>query len=265
MLNEAIAAMDGARADAGVKSATRVLDLMEYLARWGRACTHAEIADALAIPKSSLTQLLRTLVQRGYLTYSAADKSYTLGPTVATLARRQGESRDIVELALPALERITDETRESAALNLLRGDKSEVVACVMSPQRLFYQMKVGDTAPLYATSGGKAILANLPEEMLEDYLQRVSLQQITPKTITEIDVLRQNLAEARAQGYATVEEEFTPGIAGVARPILSSAGFALASINVAVPVARLDDALRQSCMDALAEAALVVQKQIGLR
>lgn len=265
MLNDALTATESSRADAGVKSATRVLDLMEYLARWGEACTHAEIADALAIPKSSLTQLLRTLVRRGYLTYNAEDKSYALGPAIATLARRQSESRDIVDLALPALERITNATQESAALNLLRGDRTEVVACKMSPQRLFYQMKVGDTAPLYATSGGKAILANLPEEMREEYLTRVRLQPITPKTITDINVLRKNLAEARARGYATVEEEFTPGIAGLARPILSPAGFALASINVAIPVVRLDDALRDLCMNALAEAVLAVQKQIQQR
>jgi DNA-binding IclR family transcriptional regulator len=265
MFKDAIAASENVRADAGVKSATRVLDLMEYLARWGEACTHAEIADALAIPKSSLTQLLRTLVRRGYLTYDAADKSYSLGSSIATLARQQGETRDVVELVHPALERIADETRESAAVNLLRGERSEVAACVMSPQRLFYQMKVGDTAPLYATSGGKAILANLPEEMREEYLTRVRLQPITPNTMTDIDVLRENLAEARARGYATVDEEFTPGIAGLARPILSDAGFALASINVAIPVVRLDDVLRQSCINALAEAVTAVQKQLRQR
>lgn len=264
MLNDAHPT-DGPPSEPGVKSATRVLDLLEYLARWGEACTHAEIADALDIPKSSLTQLLRTLVGRGYLTYDAEDKNYALGPAVATLARRSSESRDVLDLALPALERITSATRESSALNVLRGDRSEVVAAQMSSQRLFYQMKVGDTAPLYATSGGKAILANLPDELLEEYLARVQLQPITPRTITDIEVLRKNLAEARVSGIATVDEEFTPGIAGLAMPILGASGFALASLNVAIPVARLDDSLRELCVRALSEAVLAVQKQMQRR
>jgi DNA-binding IclR family transcriptional regulator len=184
---------------------------------------------------------------------------------VATLARRTSESRDVLDLALPALERITSATRESSALNVLRGDRSEVVAAQMSSQRLFYQMKVGDTAPLYATSGGKAILANLPDELLEEYLARVQLQPITPRTITDIEVLRKNLAEARASGIATVDEEFTPGIAGLAMPILGASGFALASLNVAIPVARLDDSLRELCVRALSEAVLAVQKQMQRR
>ncbi len=253
------------QSEAGVKSATRVLDLLEYLARWDEACTHAEIADALDIPKSSLTQLLRTLVGRGYLTYSPEEKNYALGPAVSSLAKRVGESRDLLDLALPALERITGLTKETSALNVLRGDRSEVIASQMSPQRLFYQMTVGDTAPLYATSGGKAILANLPTELLEDYLARVKLQQITPNTITDVDVLRQDLTNTRVSGMATVHEEFTPGIAGMAMPILGDSGFALASINIAIPVARLDDALRELCARALSDAVLGLRKQMQKR
>lgn len=265
MFNDALNPADAPASDAGVKSATRVLDLLEYLARWGDACTHAKIAEALDIPKSSLTQLLRTLVRRGYLTYSADDKSYALGPAIAGLARQTGDSHDVVQLALPALAQITNATRESSSLNLLRGDLSEVVACEMSPQRLFYQMKVGDTAPLYATSGGKALLANLSDEMLEDYLARVRLHPITPQTITDIEALRVNLREARASGIATVDEEFTPGIVGLAMPILSPSRNVLASLNVAIPIARFDVALRERCVHALKEAVQAIQNQMQQR
>jgi DNA-binding IclR family transcriptional regulator len=62
-----------------------------------------------------------------------------------------------------------------------------------------------------------------------------------------------------------VDEEFTPGIAGLAMPILGASGFALASLNVAIPVARLDDSLRELCVRALSEAVLAVQKQMQRR
>lgn len=252
---------DVSPSDAGVKSATRVLDVLEHLARWGEACTHAEIADSLGIPKSSLTHLLRTLVGRGYLTYTAERKGYMLGPKVADLAKPTSDSRDLLDLAIPALERITSVTRESSSLNVLRGDRSEVVASQSSSQRLVYQMRVGDTAPLYATSGGKAILAHLPPELLEEYLSRVAFQAVTPNTITNVAELRADLDRARTSGIATVREEFTPGIAGLAVPILGPSGYALASLNVAVPVSRMDDALRDLCIRTLKDAASSIKRQ----
>ena len=82
-----------------VKSAMRVLDLLEYLRRWNAAQTHTQIAAQLAIPKSSLTQLLKTLVSRGYLDYDPASKGYFLGPAIAALGQRSAETRDLASVA----------------------------------------------------------------------------------------------------------------------------------------------------------------------
>ena len=245
-----------------VKSAMRVLDLFEYLGRWGAEKTHAEIAEQLGIPKSSLTQLLKTLVRRGYLTYVPASKGYELGPAIAELAKRANDGNDLVAIAQPVLSWITAETQESCALNFIKGDKSEVVACLMSPRRLRYHMGLGDIAPLYATSGGKALLAFLPPEMLQEYLARISFEQITPNTITTREKLEHELSEVRRTGTAHVVEEFTPGIAGVARAVLSASGYPLASINIAVPVVRYDDRLRSLCMATLSKAVETLDQRM---
>lgn len=246
-----------------VKSATRVLDLFEFLGSWDAQKTHTEIAEELAIPKSSLTQLLKTLVQRGYLNYVPSSKGYELGPAIAELAKRSNDSNDLVEIAQSTLSWITAETQESCALNFVKGDKSEVVACVMSTRRLLYHMRLGDKAPLYATSGGKALLAYLPPEMLREYLSRVVFEQITPNTITNAEALHNELDRVRSSGVAFVVEEFTPGIAGVARPILSASGYPLASINIAVPVPRFDEALRNLCVLTLGKATEMISRRMS--
>ncbi|MEX0405883.1 IclR family transcriptional regulator [Aquibium sp. LZ166] len=245
-----------------VKSATRVLDLFEFLGRWDAEKTHTEIAEELAIPKSSLTQLLKTLVRREYLTYVPLSKGYELGPAIAKLARRIKDGNDIVAVAESVLTWIASETQESCALNFIKGDKSEVVACVMSPRRLLYHMRLGDTAPLYATSGGKALLAHLPPEMLEDYLARVVFEKITPNTIDSVAALRSELAEVKRTGLAFVVEEFTPGIAGVARPILGASGYPLGSINIALPISRFDEAARTHCIAVLTRASATIDQRL---
>lgn len=245
-----------------VKSATRVLDLFEFLSRWDAEKTHTEIAEELGIPKSSLTQLLRTLLQRGYLDYFPETKGYGLGPAIAKLAKRENDSGDLITAAGPILAWMSSETNETCALNFIKGDKSEVVASEMSPQRLNYTMRSGDVAPLYATSGGKALLARLPEVMLDEYLSRVTFARITPRTIRSVERLRAELEAIRDTGFAYVTEEFTPGIAGVAVPILSQSGFPLASLNVAIPVARFDADKKALCEATLLRAAQMLHKKI---
>lgn len=254
-----------ARSDLGVvKSATRVLDLFELLGQWDAEKTHTEIAEALAIPKSSLTQLLKTLVRRGYLDYAAETKGYSIGPSIAELAQRRNKSRELVVVAGQMLEWIKAETQESCALNFFKGDRSEVVAAVMSSHVLVTHMRLGDTAPLYATSGGKALLAFLPDDLIQEYLGRIVFEKITSQTIDTTDQLKAELAAVRQSGTALVMGEFTPGIAGVAQPILSASGHPMASINIAVPMARFDEAVRSSCTRILGQAVATIRRQLHM-
>lgn len=245
------------------KSATRALDLLEYLRRWGSEKTHTEIVMDLGIPKSSLTQLLRTLVNRHYLSYAPASKGYELGPAITRLARSVRGGNDIASIAQSVLEWVTAETQESSALNVVKGHDSEVIAGVISSHRLLYHMRVGDTAPLYAISGGKALLAFLPDELLAEYLTHARLEPITPLTIRTVAALRRELAKVRATGVASVVEEFTPGIVGVARPILEASGHPVASINVAVPTTRFDDEAREHCVETLRVAATTIMRRLA--
>lgn len=237
-----------------VKSAVRVLDLLELLAL-GDEMSHADIADALEIPKSSLTQLLKTLVARGYIDFDPAAKGYRLGDAFARFSRRANDLRDLVSFIGPILEDITRETHETSALNQLKGTEAEVMATVISPQRLLSNMRKGDVAPLYATSGGKAILAHLPEPMRDEYLRNVRFEAITPKTIrTRKELLRQIVA-IRKDGFAYSFEEFTPGIIGMAVPILAINGTPLGALNVAAPAIRFDHAARERVGRVLQKAA----------
>lgn len=246
-----------------VKSAERVLDLFELLARRTDGLLHMEIADRLGIPKGSLTQLLKTVVARGYVTYSAADKHYRLGERLAHLARRTARAQDLIALAQPLLEEITTRTRESSALNFPKGGEAEVVATVNGPQRLVSHMRLGDLAPLYATSGGKILLAHMAQEQLEAYLAAVSFEAITPKTLTSIDALRREIDEARRKGIAYSFEEFTPGIIGMAMAILSDEREVLASINVALPSIRYNPVTDRLVSDALKQATKELARRIA--
>ena len=257
---EASAAIPGT-----VKSADRVLTLFELLGTWGREMSHTELADALEIPKSSLTQLLRNMVGRGWLAYSPASKGYSLGGAFARMARRAGQAADLASVAGPVLAELTARTAESSALNLLKGDFAEVAATVLGPQRLVSHMRRGDLAPLYATSGAKVILAFLSTEMQDDYVHRVKFEAATPATIRTIRALKAQLCMIRQEGLAYSHEEWTPGITGMARPLLSASGEVLGSINVALPSVRFNDTIRTRLDDGLLHAVEAIRQAMAGR
>lgn len=252
-VNERFAMSESAQA--AVKSADRVLDLLELLAHAGREMTHSDISETLEIPKSSLTQLLKNLQARGYVETTLNGRGYRLGDALLSLAESTGQIRNLASHAEAVLSGLTRETGESSALNQLKGDQAEVVATVLGPARLVTHMRLGDLAPLYATSGGKAILAHMPEAFQEDYYSRVRFEAATPATLKSVKALRQQLAAVRKSGFASSRQEWTPGIIGIAVPLLDAAGAPLGAINVAIPSARYDAtkeddvkrALQRSC------------------
>ena len=198
-----------------VKSADRVLDLLELLTRRGKALSHTELSLALGIPKSSLTQLLRNLTDRGYLLFSPGPNTYEPGPGFFALLRQGHEGFNLVALARPVLEKLTGATHESSSFNVYRKDYVERMCGVDSPQALTYRMTVGTRFLLYSSSAGKAVLATLPENERDRYLARVRLEQRTESTVKSVAELRRQVAKIAKAGVAYSHGEYLPGIVAV--------------------------------------------------
>jgi DNA-binding IclR family transcriptional regulator len=227
--------------------------------------SHTEIGDALGIPKSSLTNLLRNLEARNYLQLVPGPNTYELGPALFSLARAARSKRDLFDIAKTFVERVTAKTNESAAFNIVRG--REQVECVFganSSQPLQFIMQVGQVAPLHAVSSGKAILAFLPTAERETYLKNLPASKITSSTKTSVDAISKDLKKIAREGVAYSYEEFTPGIVGVGVPVLDAQGLPVGAINVAVPAIRFDRARGDELADALRNAARALERELGV-
>jgi DNA-binding IclR family transcriptional regulator len=245
-----------------VKSADRVLALFELLGNGNREMSHSDIASFLGIPKSSLTQLLKNLVHRGWLSYDAAGKSYALGDAIERIARTSKRVPNLIDIAGPILADLAADTNETAAINILRGDEAETLATVLGGETLLAVLRAGQRAPLYTTSYGKVMLAHMPQDELEDYLKRVELAPLTPRTILSQEELRLQIDTVKRDGFGYSFEEQVRGVVGVARAVFGSDGRLLAALNVAAASVRFDREARLKITDALAEAVHRLQKQI---
>jgi DNA-binding IclR family transcriptional regulator len=245
-----------------VKSADRVLDLFELLGEWGPDLSHSELANRLEIPKSSLTQLLRNLIARGYVRHVPETRTYRLGASLETLVRRKAQLEDLPALAQPFLERITEATQESSFLNLLNGDTAQLAGRVIGPQTLVTVFDIGKLVPLYSTAGSRAILAFLPDNMREDYLSRVTVSPVTSE-LASAEVLRQRVEQIRRERLSVSHDELVLGIVGIAAPVLSSTGYALGSIAVSLPTVRHDEAKEAQVARALHANIALLQRQLA--
>jgi DNA-binding IclR family transcriptional regulator len=246
-----------------VKSADRVLTLFELLGRWNREISHAEIAEMLGIPKSSLTQLLKNLVARGWLAYSPPTKGYFLGDAITSLARGAVQKRELADLARPILMEATAASGETTELHILRGHSIVVAASASSPAQLMALMRIGDTAPLYAVGGGKAILAALPEDMREEYYATVKLEPLTAKTVRSVQELRIQIEAVQREGIGYCFEEYTQGVIGTARAIRGPDGVVVGAFDSPTPAIRYDKATAARIASALEEAVAKMQRQLA--
>ena len=218
-----------------VKSADRAFDILEFVGAAPEPPGFSQLLSGLGIPRSSLFHLLNNLLARFYLE-EAAGGGYRLGPAVRKLAERLA-GPTLAVLVQPFLCKLSGELNETSSFNVQTGDMVETVAAAMSSQALAYTMRVGERAPLYAVSGGKILLAQLPAEALAAYLDRVSFEPITPATLRAAASLHEQVTAARKDGYAYSCEEFTPGITGIATAV-SHEGRLFGALNLAVPTAR---------------------------
>ena len=237
-----------------VKSAVRVINILELLGRWSSARTHIQIAEELNIPKSSLTQVLKTLIRYDFIELDPESRGYSLGTAIHDIAAGAHSTKQLMNVAGTVLEWLTQQTGESSALNKREGDQHRVAATMLSQQRIVAHLKLGDKAPLHTTSGGQVILAHLPRDELEDYLSRARFERFAKNSLQTAQSVLDKLERIRADGFATVVDEFTPRIGGVARPIFDKNKNVLASLSITVPSERLTEDLKKTALVALEKA-----------
>ena len=202
-----------------VKSVSRALDIITMLSLKKGGLGVTEIANNIDINKSSVYRILSTLVQYGYVEQDEETGRYKLGYKFLEISSKLLESIDLRGEARPFLQELESETNE--VIHLVVYDQGEVVYIekLEGNETLRMHSKVGKRAPMHCTSVGKAILAQLPDNVIEGIIERKGMPVHTIHTITDKEVLMKELEQVRVRGYALDLEENEIGITCIAVPI----------------------------------------------
>ncbi|ASO20982.1 Transcriptional regulator KdgR [Actinoalloteichus hoggarensis] len=238
----------GGGAHAPVKSADRVLAILECLAEHGEL-TLGELRTRLDIPKSSLHALLHTLLDRRWIDQDGSRTRFSLGVRALQIGTAYVDADPVTARCQEALDEIARRTGE--AVHLGRLDGADVVYLAkresVHPLRLF--SAIGRRLPAHATALGKAMLACLPPEDVRRIVGP-RLEALTAATRTDVDTLLAELSQAAERGWASEYEENEPGVSCVAVPLrLGQAS--LDAISVTAPSARWNETTTPRILAAL--------------
>ena len=206
----------------GVQSVERIFQLIEHLAAHPTGVSLQRLAEETGLAKSTVHRLLASLVGLGYVVQDEENGHYRLTLKMFELSSGIVDSMDIMGVAKAHLERLSQRTGEAVHLVIRDGrDIVYIYKTESGPMRM--SSRVGLRSPLYCTGVGKAILATLPGDELE---------KLTDKTITDLEELRSQLVEVRANGYAIDDEENELGVRCVAVAIPGADGRAESAFSI---------------------------------
>lgn len=254
------------RAEAGtshsVATVERAADvLLHFVEVTGPTLGVTELATDLSMSKAAVHRILVALRTRNLVQFDAESRRYSLGPMAATLGLSYLERCDVRQMAAPELRLLSKKTNETATLSLRTGATRVYVEQVTPPREVIMSVTIGVPFPLHAGASSKAFLAFLDPAECDAYLAR-PLATLTENTVTNPDLLRDEISEVRRRGYARSSAERQPGAASVAAPVLDHRGEPCAVISVCGPAERLDRE-QDECIEELLSITRDLSRRMG--
>lgn len=208
----------------------------------GKGLSVTRVAALVGREKTQVSRTLKLLDEYGFVDRDPATRAYRIGWRFFALARHAGQPQLVAEAA-PVLARLVRELGETAHLSLLSGNHVMTVSSESPKHAVQAAGWVGRTVPVYCTSSGRALLFDYDLAGLVELLEGVVLDCSGPNAPRTVEQLFERIRAARERGFATVDEEFEPGLVAAGAPVRDFSGRVAAAVNVSAPKFRLGDRL----------------------
>jgi IclR family transcriptional regulator, acetate operon repressor len=219
-----------------VPSAARTLAIFEAFQNARGPLSLSEVSRITAIPVSSCQGLMRTLETLGYLHFLSPREAY---PTrkLFDIASEIHRHDPIALRMMPALQALRDETGETVLLGARQDDWLVRVLVVESAQTIRFTAVAGDRKPIHLSALGKVLLAQMPNDTLDEWLAKSQFDRVESRALKGKDRLREEVLQARQQGYYIAHGENTRDVMAMAAPL--RIGATVYGLAIAGPLERM--------------------------
>lgn len=222
------------------QSIIRAVNFLKIFTPYNHPVGTNELSRKFNLNKSTVSRILNVMKDNDLLYQDPNTRKYQLGPLVAEMAMALNRSLDahLISIAQPFLDKLSAETGEGVALEVLSG-KSSILSYQM-PTRKTLQVSVnlGERMPVHVGSGAKIIMAFSEPEFVDKLLDG-KLIRFTPNTITDPEILKEHLVEYHKQGVAFDNGELDEDVHTVAAPVFNYQKRPVAAAVVVAPANRM--------------------------
>jgi DNA-binding IclR family transcriptional regulator len=218
-----------------------------------------DVAKELDIPKSSVHNYLQTMEEEGYVVQQGTE--YHVGLRFLELGAYARNREQVYNVAKPELRHLAEETGEWTNLMVEEQGQGIYLCKETGEEAVKFDVDTGYHVNLHTTALGKAIMAYLPQERVEEIIEWHGLSPSTANSITDRETLFEELDRIQERGIAFDREERLPGVCCAAAPILVQGddNQVVGAISVSGPKSRMSgQRLEEEIPDMLNRAANVI-------
>jgi DNA-binding IclR family transcriptional regulator len=212
----------------GRKIIHRLFQILDAIAL-ENAHTIDEISAVTDIPRSSVHRILQSLAKENIVAL-APKRGYGFTPRLITIGLKGMGERNIVEVAIPIMKRLSRETRETVSLHVATGYERVCLCRFEGDYPITRRVRVGDKDILFRGSAGKIMAASFSDEELG----KVTEQYIRDGLIKaeEKAAVLEEVKKTKKQGYAISIAERIPNSGSIGVPIKDITGNIQASLTI---------------------------------
>lgn len=237
--------MDEAARSGSVQSVDRAMFLLELLSQHDEGCRLSQLGREAGLSPSTTHRLLTTLEKRRHVQFDPRTARWHIGLAMLNIGSAFLRRASFVSLAQPFLQRLRDQTKETANLGMADDGEITLVSQVPSRQIVRSIGRIGGRVPMTSSAMGKAILSTYPSEDIEEIIELRRMFRMTSHSITRLDALRLELEAVRANGYAIDNAENRSNVRCIAGVVYNERAEAICAISISgqldrMPAERID-------------------------
>lgn len=246
-----------------VQSIERAFCILEVLSDYNDGLGISELSSKVNLHKSTVHRILGTLTYKGYIKQNQTSNKYSLTLKLFELGNKKVEGTDLLTVSRPYLEELMKKTNEVIHLVVREGTEIVYIDKVEPKKSITMYTRIGMRKPLYCTAVGKAMLALMPENKVQDIWSNSNIKKLTKNTIIDFNELNDNFKTIRATGFAIDDQEVENGIRCVASVVKNHKSAICGAVSISGSIFSFTDDKINYFSKILIEYCNKISKELG--
>ena len=204
--------------------------------------SNSQLARKLDLAESSLSDLLYTMQDQGYLLRTPETREFYPTSRLSEIANAIAANDPLSAFAEEAMDALTSACGETALCGVLEGQRIKIFASRSGTHALRYVVPPGTFFDIHSTALGKAILSAMPGPDRQALLGKLKLKQVTPSTIQDRGTLEKEIEKCARAKWCLAKDEGNKGVSAIG--IAGKVGARIVSLSLVGPTHRFEENLK---------------------